>query len=429
MTPDPHPDPHADSHADRWHDQDWRERADSDVTREFWGDGAGWSSQPADRSESVEDATPGGLGATLGRWWSSSRRRNATRTHAPAAPGASPDQADPGIAPTDEDHDDPATDWDDAWDTTPSEPPRSGVDPLLARLGGLAVVVTLLVPVVMGFTSDDGDAVRTASIAVDLPLSASGDQPADLSVAAASETADATTAPVSGATPSADPTVVVQPATTADETPNTAVVEALVVDECALDYEVASGDFWIRIADGSGSALADVLAVNGATVSTPLYPGRSICLPAGATIPPPPPAPTTAAPTTAAPTTSSGSTRSSSSSSTTSTASTTPTTTTPPPPPPLSTAGPAEVEAIIRSVWPDELEDRALEIAWRESHYVPTAKNSCCYGLFQIYWSAHRSWLSGLGVTSAEQLYDPATNARAALAIYERAGSWGPWGG
>ena len=300
----------------------------------------------------------------------------------------------------------------------------------MARLGGLAVVVTLLVPVVMGFTSDDGDAVRTASIAVDLPLSASGDQPADQSVAAASETADATTAPVSGATPSvADPTVVVEPATTADETPNTAAVEALVVDECALDYEVASGDFWIRIADGSGSALADVLAVNGATVSTPLYPGRSICLPAGATIPPPPPAPTTAAPTTAAPTTSSGSTRSSSSSSTTSTASTTPTTTTPPPPPPLSTAGPAEVEAIIRSVWPDELEDRALEIAWRESKYVPTAKNSCCYGLFQIYWSAHRSWLSGLGITSAEQLYDPATNARAALAIYERAGSWGPWGG
>jgi soluble lytic murein transglycosylase-like protein len=80
-------------------------------------------------------------------------------------------------------------------------------------------------------------------------------------------------------------------------------------------------------------------------------------------------------------------------------------------------------------VWPDELEDRALEIAWRESNYVPTAKNSCCYGLFQIYWSAHRSWLGGLGITSAEQLYDPATNARAALAIYERAGSWSPWGG
>ena len=153
------------------------------------------------------------------------------------------------------------------------------------------------------------------------------------------------------------------------ETPITApAVEALAVDECALEYEVAVGDFWIRIADGSGAVLADVLAVNDATVSTPLYPGRSICLPDGAMIPPPPPVPTTAAPT--------------------STVehqhedleheldqldgSTTPATTTSPPtpapPPPASTAGPAEVEAIIRSVWPDELEDRALEIARRESN-------------------------------------------------------------
>ncbi len=95
----------------------------------------------------------------------------------------------------------------------------------------------------------------------------------------------------------------------------------------------------------------------------------------------------------------------------------------------MSIAGPAEVEAIIRSVWPDELEDRAIEIARRESNLVPTAKNSCCYGLFQVYWSVHRSWLSGLGITSADQLYDPATNARAALTLYQRAGGWGPWGG
>ena len=86
MTPDPHSNP--DPHADRWHDQDGRGRADNDVTREFWGDGAGWSSQPADSSDSAEEATPGGLGANLGRWWSSTRRRNTTRTHGPAASGA-----------------------------------------------------------------------------------------------------------------------------------------------------------------------------------------------------------------------------------------------------------------------------------------------------------------------------------------------------
>ena len=180
------------------------------------------------------------------------------------------------------------------------------------------------------------------------------------------------------------------PTTTSTRAPVTAAVEALAVDECTLEYEVAAGDFWIRIADGSGARLADVLAVNDATVSTPLYPGRSICLPAGATIPSPPPAATTAR------FDDSGqlhrARRNSSTTSSTSTASTTPTTTTPPPPPPPppSPVSPAEVEAIIRSVWPDELEERALEVAWRESNYRPTAKNSCCYGLFQIYWSAHQ---------------------------------------
>ncbi|MEP6296280.1 MAG: hypothetical protein ABJ382_03065, partial [Ilumatobacter sp.] len=86
-----------------------------------------------------------------------------------------------------------------------------------------------------------------------------------------------------------------------------------------------------------------------------------------------------------------------------------------------------EVKQIIRDVWPDELEERALEIAFRESRYVPTAKNYCCYGIFQIYWSVHRSWLSGIGITSDQQLFDPATNARAAYALYQRAGGWGPW--
>ena len=104
-------------------------------------------------------------------------------------------------------------------------------------------------------------------------------------------------------------------------------------------------------------------------------------------------------------------------------------TTTSPPLPPASNATVAEVQAIIRSVWPDELEERALEIARRESNFIPTARNFCCYGVFQIYWSVHRSWLSGIGITSVEQLYDPTTNARAALALYERAGGWGPWGG
>jgi hypothetical protein len=84
---------------------------------------------------------------------------------------------------------------------------------------------------------------------------------------------------------------------------------------------------------------------------------------------------------------------------------------------------------IIRDVWPDDLEARAIEIAWRESNHRSNVNNSCCYGLFQIHWYAHRSWLSTMGVTSATQLYDPTVNATVAYALYQRAGGFGPWGG
>lgn len=88
---------------------------------------------------------------------------------------------------------------------------------------------------------------------------------------------------------------------------------------------------------------------------------------------------------------------------------------------------PLTVEQMIRDVWPDELEERALVIAYRESRYVPTAHNYCCHGLFQIYFRVHRGWLADYGVTSIDQLYDPMTNVRMAYVLYQRAGGWGPW--
>jgi hypothetical protein len=48
-------------------------------------------------------------------------------------------------------------------------------------------------------------------------------------------------------------------------------------------------------------------------------------------------------------------------------------------------------------------------------------------GLLQLNWQAHSSWLRSLGITSPEQLNDPRTNVRAALALYARDG-WRPWG-
>lgn len=107
-----------------------------------------------------------------------------------------------------------------------------------------------------------------------------------------------------------------------------------------------------------------------------------------------------------------------------------------PPAPPISEA-PAPVlsnEEIIRAVWPDELEDHAVAIAYRESRLNCCVRTFCCFGLFQIYWTTHRSWLVDLGIVSVGQLYDPWLNARAALELYHRAdvacascSGWDPW--
>lgn len=96
--------------------------------------------------------------------------------------------------------------------------------------------------------------------------------------------------------------------------------------------------------------------------------------------------------------------------------------------PALHPSGPGSesVEAIIRDVWPDDLEDWAVRIATRESRLVPTVRNYCCYGLFQIYYSVHRGWLSNYGVNSPSDLYDPRVNATVALALYQQTGP-SPW--
>lgn len=92
----------------------------------------------------------------------------------------------------------------------------------------------------------------------------------------------------------------------------------------------------------------------------------------------------------------------------------------------LTPPQPRTPEQIIRAVFPDDIEDRAVAIAWRESRFVPTAANACCYGLFQINYGAHRSWLASIGVTSPQQLLDPNVNVFVAYGLYQAAG-WGPW--
>ncbi|MBI5089811.1 MAG: peptidoglycan DD-metalloendopeptidase family protein, partial [Actinobacteria bacterium] len=73
---------------------------------------------------------------------------------------------------------------------------------------------------------------------------------------------------------------------------------------CAKTYDVVSGDYWIKIASKAGVTTTALYQANGATATTPLYPGMRICLPDTATVPattPPPTAPATTVPPATAP--------------------------------------------------------------------------------------------------------------------------------
>ena len=151
--------------------------------------------------------------------------------------------------------------------------------------------------------------------------------------------------------------------------------------ECANTYTARRGDSWWSIAVKSNISLKRILTINHASTSTMILIGRDVCVPA-----------VTQAPVATV----------------------------------ATKVTPTEVEQIIRDVWPDDLEDRAIAIARRESNLAPRAVNFCCYGLFQIYYKYHTSWLPSVGVTNAKQLFDPKLNALAAYKLYQRNG-WGPW--
>ena len=87
-------------------------------------------------------------------------------------------------------------------------------------------------------------------------------------------------------------------------------------------------------------------------------------------------------------------------------------------------------EQIIRDIWPNDLEDKAVSIATRESRLQPTVinRNGDATGLFQIMWSVHRGWLCPqLNICQQADLQDARLNATAAFALYQRDGGWGPW--
>jgi LysM repeat protein len=182
---------------------------------------------------------------------------------------------------------------------------------------------------------------------------------------------------------------------------------------CQRTYRVHAGDSWIRIAASGKMKVEALLLANGSRMDTVIHPGKELCIPAGAQMPTPPPTPTT---TVRPPTT------------TRVVRSTSPSAPAPAPSPARAPVTAEQVVAMIREIWPAELAERAIAIAHRESRHRADAYNGrCCYGVFQIYWNVHRSWMAAHGVTSVNQLYDARTNIQMAYQIYQRAGGWGPW--
>ena len=160
-------------------------------------------------------------------------------------------------------------------------------------------------------------------------------------------------------------------------------------------FIVERGDSWSLLADYAGVGLSSMLRANNASAKTIILPGQKLCVPKGATFNRP------------------GSVVAEEAT------------------PqklviPKKRLSAAESEAIIRDIFPDKLERRALKIAQRESRLNHVAHNWCCLGLFQIYFGANKAFLGTLGITNASQLLDARTNATAAYAMYQRSG-WAPW--
>ena len=168
------------------------------------------------------------------------------------------------------------------------------------------------------------------------------------------------------------------------------VVPVQDASTCEVTYKTVRNDSWSRIAQKKKVTLQELLKTNGATAKTKIFVGDVLCLPKNAV-------------------------------------KTAETRTGLVLPPPAKVYSAKKSKQIIRDVFPDRLEERALAIAQRESRMNAAGYNWCCVGLFQINWWSHSKWLAGMGVTAPEMLLDAQVNAEAALALYKRSSGWGPW--
>ena len=160
--------------------------------------------------------------------------------------------------------------------------PLGSIDPRLLSVGAVALAVVLAVPL-FGALGDNGDsdALRTIeaqSTTTVMSTAAPETSAVEVVVTAAidpDQSADSDVAPNSG-----------DSASSADETDAETATQGLrATPDCSNQYTAAAGDYWLRIADGSGTPLDSLLEVNEATAETPIYPGSTICLPQGAAAP------------------------------------------------------------------------------------------------------------------------------------------------
>ena len=179
-------------------------------------------------------------------------------------------------------------------------------------------------------------------------------------------------------------------------TPHAAAVPHVVrapqvvsAQSCAKTYTAVANDSWWKVSTKVKVTLKELLAANNAQTSTMILIGDVLCLPKsavtkeqarGLSLKPPAKRHTKAA-----------------------------------------------SEKVIREIFPDHLENKAVAIAKRESKLNAASWNWCCIGLFQVNWWSHRSWLKAEGITQPEQLLNARTNTEVAWMIYKRASGWGPW--
>jgi len=82
-------------------------------------------------------------------------------------------------------------------------------------------------------------------------------------------------------------------------------------------------------------------------------------------------------------------------------------------------------DVAINVGWPEEEWEFLREVIWRESRCKPDAWNGADAGLTQIN-QVHTEWLSQMGLSHPDDMFNPANNLYFAYRLWETSG-WKPW--